>query len=112
MENHNGYQRHLILARLALVSECMEEDTSSVGEKMPNEINRLVTEFERLVTVALSRGFSREDFVELYGLGDKDQDNIVRDHMSESLVEAAIRAREDSLFDALVALVPEEIPKE
>lgn len=116
MENHNGYQRQLIIARLTRVSECMtdemeaEEKSEELSDgTMSEESHRLVTEFERLVTVALSRGFTREDFVDLYGLDDYDQDMAVRDHLSESVVEAAIHAREDSLFDALVALVPETL---
>ena len=116
MKNHSGYQRQLILARITRVDECIEiemeaeaesEETSPSG--ISEESRCLVIEFERLIAVALSRGFTRDDVEDLYGLADYDLDLIVRDRMSESVVEAAIQAREDSLFDALVALVPETI---
>lgn len=112
MENHSGYQRQLIIARLTRVNECLGENTSTTGNEMTDETRRLVIEFERLVAVALSGGLTRNDFAELYGLDEVDQDGIIHDRMSESSVEAVIKAREDSLFDALVALVPEKIPTE
>lgn len=117
MENYSGYQRQLIITRIARVEKCLtvemeaeaESDEIVPADYIPDEIRRLVIEFERLVTVALLRGFTLGDIGDLYGLTDYDQYVILRDRIGEASVEAAIKTREDCLFDALAALVPETI---